>query len=51
MEKKITDILIQNSIEIKDLNNIFNDLEIFFANTNLTEQEKIKLLKIISKIN
>ena len=51
MKEKILKILQENSIEIKNLDNILFDLEIFFANCDLTEAQRISALKIMSKIS
>ena len=51
MKEKILNMLSQNSIEIKNLDKIIFELEIFLANTNLSNEEQLKLLKIISKLN
>ena len=51
MKEKILEILKQNSIEIKNLDKIIEELELFFINSNLSNDERIKLLKIISKLN
>lgn len=51
MREKILQTLISNSIEIKNLDRIISELELFFVNSNLDENNRIKLLKIISKLN
>ena len=51
MKEKILNMLSQNSIEINNLDKIILELEIFLANTNLSNEERLKLLKIISKLN
>jgi len=51
MKEKILEMLNKNSIEIKNLDKIIEELELFFINSNLSNDERIKLLKIISKLN
>jgi hypothetical protein len=51
MKEKILHMLSDNSIEIKNLDKIIVDLELFFSNSNLEDKQRIKLLQIISKLN
>jgi hypothetical protein len=51
MKEKIFQMLSENSIEIKNLDKIIVELELFFSNSNLDDIQRLKLLKIISKLN
>jgi|688.fasta_scaffold244159_3 hypothetical protein len=51
MKEKIFQMLSENSIEIKNLDKIIVELELFFSNSNLDDVQRLKLLQIISKLN
>lgn len=51
MKEKIFQTLSENSIEIKNLDKIIVELELFFSNSNLDDVQRLKLLQIISKLN
>ena len=50
MKEKILQMLSENSIEIKNLDKIITELELFFTNSNLDDNQRVTLLKIISKL-
>lgn len=51
MREKILQMLSENSVEIKNLDKIIEELELFFTNSNLDDGQRLKLLQIISKLN
>lgn len=51
MREKILQMLSENSVEIKNLDKIIEELELFFTNSNLDDSQRLKLLQIISKLN